>query len=153
FIMQSNTDSVGIDILRFDKDDLKMHIDNDDDNLLSWSHYRNPARKINIEKCIDKSDAGYGEVIKEEFINAAKLPPAFPPVASYFTDTDRVSNFLYGKLFKAAYRFLYDDGEKSNWSDWGNVPVPLDEPSSGQDSVPATNNGIKLLLNTGSEIV
>lgn len=153
-IIRNLIDTGDIDILRFDKDFLILHADVVANNLLYWVDGINPARKINIDKALDKSYAGYGTIIREDYINAYKRAPVFSanPVA-YFSDTTKQFNRLYGKLYKFITRFVYDDGEKSNWSEYSNVPLPTDEPITGISAIPTNNNAIKITVETGTPIV
>lgn len=152
-VLQSRTDSNNVDILTLDKDHLINHVDIVQNNLLYFVDGFNKARKFNIKKALDKSVAGYGLIIFQDFVNAYKIAPIYAPLCSYLTDTLRNSNFLYGKLFKFCTRFIYDDGEKSNWSDWSLVPLPPNQSFTGLNSITYDNNCIVLNIETGSQIV
>src|SRR5690606_25901641 len=84
----------------------------------------------------------------EEYTRAYKRTASYPPRAEYFTDTNRKYNRVYGRQFKFATRYIYDDGEISNWSSFSSVPLPDFERFSGSLSVPLTNNGINIYINT-----
>lgn len=150
-VIQSKTDTGGTDILRWTTDRLILHANVIHNNRLYWTD--TIARKINIDKALDKSVNGYGIVIEEDFINAYKRAPVYGPASEYFTDNTKPFNRMYGRLFRFAYRFYYDDGEKSNWSEFSNVPLPPKEAFTGINIIPANNNGIKLTVTTGSRIV
>lgn len=152
-VMQSITDTGGIDILRWDKQFKILHADVVRNNLLYWADGLNPARKINIAKAKDKSSTGYGAIISEDFIDAYKHAPSFSPFPVYDTDTSINFNRHYGNLYKFAYRFIYDDGEKSNYSDFSIVPIPTTEGFTGIDAIPINNNVINISVETGSRIV
>jgi|GEM_PF-2439464 len=152
-VLQSITDTGGFDVLNFSKDYLILMTDIVRNKLLYWVDGLNDARKINIQKALDKSDKGYGLTILEEYINAYKLAPSSAPIASYFSDTSKLINTLYGTLRKFAVRFIYDDGERSNWSDFSSVALPPKEAFTGVNSIPTDNNGISLIVPTGSLIV
>lgn len=152
-ILQNLTDTNNIDILRFDKEFLILHADVVRNNLIYWVDGLNNARKFNIDKALDKSPTGYGITILEDYINAYKRTSAFAPTAVYFSDTTKQFNRLYGKLYKFIVRFIYDDGEKSNWSEYSNTPLPLAEPITGISAIPSNNNGITITYETGSNIV
>lgn len=152
-IIQNLTDTAGIDILRFEEKALILHIDIRENKLLYWVDGINPPRKINIDKALDKSDKGYGTIITEEFIKAYKYAPIFPPTISYFTDTTRLTNYLYGKRFKATVRHWFDDNEKSNFSEFSTVPNPSEESVFGNAAISNLNNGLKIVVETGSSIV
>lgn len=157
-VLQSKTDSGDIDILRFTKEALILHIDIIDGNI-SWCDGVEPARRFSIAKALDKSATGYGLVIQEEFINAYKLAPIFAPSLSYFTDTTRLTNYMQGKLFKASQRHLFDYKEYSNWSEYSVVPLPdipinsVANTVKGAAAISNLNNGLKITVETGSAIV
>lgn len=152
-VIQSITDTGGDEIFAWDRNNLILHANIIQNNLLYWTQKNQPARKINIDKCMDKSSTGYGDVISEEDTRAYKRPPMLQPSVSYITDTGRKFNRVYGLLFKFVYRFIYDDGEASNWSDFSKVPVPPEESYTGVKGVPLENNGIIVTLLTGSNMV
>jgi hypothetical protein len=152
-VLQSITDTGGIDILRWDKNFKILHADVVRNNLLYWVDGLNNARKFNIKKAKDKSIEGYGSVILEEYINAYKHAPSLSPFPAYATDSTINFNRLYGGLYKFASRFIYDDGEKSNYSDFSIVPIPSAEGFTGIDAIPINNNVIKISVETGSRIV
>jgi len=153
-LFQSITDSGGIDILRWNPNYRIMMIDIVDHKLLYWVDWGlNKARKFNISKMLNKTDSGYGSIVLEEYITAAKLPPIYAPVCAYFTDINRNSNELFGLLFKFCYRYVYDDGEKSNYSDYSLVPKPVNQSYLGTTAINTDNNAISVQLNTGSKLV
>lgn len=122
-------------------------------DLLYWVDSGfNEARKTNIKKAKDQNAYG-GNSLFPDAINAYKKPPFYPPSAVYQTDTTRNQNLLYGYLVKAAYRYIYDDGEYSVFSDWSKVPLPINESYRGEGVISSKNNCIKFSLNTGSKIV
>lgn len=152
-VLQLRTDTDDSDIWGWNENVLILHANVIDNNKLYWVMQDQPARKFNIDKALDKSSTGYGVDIKEEYTRAYKKTALFAPTAVYFTDTTKKFNRLYGSQFKFAVRFFYDDGEKSNVSDWSMVPKPDNEQFTGTLGVPLTNNGINVTFETGSEIV
>lgn len=152
-VLQNLTDTGGIDIMRLDPDYLILHADVVRNNLLYWVDGLNEARKTNISKLLDNGEGGYGTTILQEFIDAYKQTSAFPPSAVYFSDTTKPFNKLYGQLTKYAYRYVYDDGEKSTYSDFSAVVLPDKEPFTGINMIPTNNNGINITVNTGGRLV
>lgn len=152
-VLQSKTDTNSIDILNFQRDNLILHADVVKNELLYWVDGYNNARKFNIKKAKDKSTTGYGINIRLDYINAYKKTSALAPIPQYGSDTTKSFNRLYGKLFKFAQRFIYDDGEKSNWSDYSVVALPDNEPITGISAIPSNNNVLKITIETGSPIV
>lgn len=152
-ILQCITDTGGVDIFNWKRSDIILHSNVIGKDKLYWSMTGHPARKFNIDKAIDKSLLGYGDVIKEDYTRAYKKTADYPPTASYFTDSNTKFNFLYGKLFKFAVRFIYDDREYSVFSDYSVVPTPSIENVSGVDGVPLENNAIAVNFLTGGMTV
>lgn len=154
-VMVCISDTGGEDIFKWNDRDLILHANVIGNNILYWCvrGSRHPARKINIDKAMDRTPTGYNGVIKEEYTRAYKKQPIFPPTGHYFTDTSVLFNRVYGRLFKFAIRYGYDDNEWSNWSSFSDVPVPDFELYTGSLSVPKTNNGIKVSFNTGGFLV
>lgn len=153
-VLISMRDTGSVDIFQWKKDNLILHVNIIDNNKLYWAVKDSPARKFNIAKALDKSvEAGYGDVIFEEYTRAYKKPPMLAPSVRYITDLTKKFNRVYGSLFKFAARFIYDDGEESNWSDFSKVAVPYEESFTGVKGVPLDNNGIVVTVLTGSNIV
>src|SRR6185312_8522028 len=104
-------------------------------------------------KALDKSATGYGINVLEEYINAYKLAPSAAPIVSYFSDLTKPINRLYGASRKFASIFGYDDRERSVYSDFSNVVNPIKESFTGVNNIPTDNNGIEIIIQTGSAIV
>lgn len=152
-VLLNLVDTNGVDVLKFDKNFLILHADVVRDNLLYWVDGLNWARKTNINKLFDKSVTGYGLTVLESFITAYKKTSNFAPTVVYFSDTTKKFNRLYGSLRRFAQRFIYADGEKSNWSDFSSIALPDKEPFTGFKTIPTNNNGLKITVETGSSDV
>lgn len=152
-VLQDKSDFGDLSVLNFSKDNLILMANVIRNKLLYWVDGLNDARKINVDKALDQSESGYGNIVLEEYINANKLQPAFSATAEYYSDTTKPFNYLYGKLRKFAYRYKYDDGEWSNYSDFSNVATPPKESFTGVNTIPTDNNAINITVNTGSLIV
>ena len=153
-VMQCIVDTGNVDIWQWEREVLIDGINIVDDNLLYWTMEGHPARKINIQKAIEKSfDGGYGNVILDEYTRAYKRAPAFAPTAEYFTNPDIKSNNVFRKLFQWTVRFIYDDNEYSTFSDISKVAVPAEENVTGTLGVPSENNGIHVKVPTGGMLV
>lgn len=155
-VMVNLTDTGGIDILQFGRRTLILMIDviknNKGQDLLYWCDGEVKQKKINVQKAMDKSDAGYGMIITATDINAYKLA-ANAPVTEYFTDTTRNTNFLYGHLYKASLRHWFDDGELNNWSEFSTVALPVNNGFTGNPAVTNINNTLQITIETGPSIV
>lgn len=148
-VLQNITDTGGDNIFTLTQE-MILHADVVMGDLLYWTQKGSKARKTSIKRCLDKTSSGYGNSIREEYINAYKPAPTNAPVAEYFSDESKNFNRIYGRLYKFISRFVYRDGEKSDWSDFGNVPLPLGEPITGITDIPTNNNSIKVTVDTGS---
>jgi len=154
-VLQSRTDSNDVDILRWSN--LKQYrinsIDIIEGRLFTFVDALNKARKFNIAKAMDKTSAGYGTVIYEDFITAYKQTAVYSPACNYITDPTRNANNLYGNLYKFTVRWLYDDKEQSNWSDWSLVPKPSNQSYTGVNTITFDNNCIQVTVATGNKLV
>ena len=134
--------------------------------LLFWSTGRfgsfvnndyDEPRKLNIEKAIlftGGFPGGYTSMDRRT-IDFIKWPPAFGPDAQYVTDTGFEQNFLYGKMYKFRYRYIYDDNEESALSPVSRLPLPRDgEYVQGRnwDDTQADNK-LEVTIQTGPDIV
>lgn len=155
-VMECITDTADVDIFGWEERDLILSANVIGNELLYWTTRgakRHPARKINIAKALDRTETGYNGTILEVYTRAYKRTASYPPRAEYFTDTNRKYNRVYGRQFKFATRYIYDDGEISNWSSFSPVPLPVFERFSGSLAVPLDNNGINVYINTGGKLV
>jgi hypothetical protein len=105
-------------------------------DLLYWVDGENEARKINMDQALRFTDpeksGGYSE-ITEETIVAIKPPPIIAPTTRMFTDSTRASNFIRQTGQQFAYRYLYDDLEKSVFSPWSRNVYPPWDPFMADD--------------------
>lgn len=154
-LIQSKTDSNGEDIFNWLKEDIILGVNIVDGNKLYWTVYGSdhPARKINIDKIINREDPGYNDIIQSSYTLAYKEPPVYSPSVVYFTNSSLKSNNVYGNLFKFATRYIYDDYEFSSFSDFSTVAVPDEEDVTGTKGVPLINNGIRVSFLTGNPLV
>lgn len=151
-LLQNLTDTDGVDIFKWQPAFPVFHIDIVDGKIY-YCDGLNKARKFNISKALDKSITGYGLIVDEDEITAYKKTAVYPPIPSFFTDVTRNSNFLYAKLMKFCYRYIYVDGEISNYSDWSIVALPPNQSYQGSGAISTDNNCIALQLNSGSSEV
>ena len=67
---------------------------------------------------------GVYAVITNQLIQRVKYPPEYQPEVYYGDDKGIKHNNLKGKLFQFAYRYVYDDNEKSVFSAISELPLP-----------------------------
>lgn len=119
-------------VLNFTKSGRTGYINDADvvDGKLYWTDGGfNEARKINIDKAINFTAGNPGgyTVLNEETITAIKRPPRVVTELTNFTDTTRNVNFIARKSFQFAYRYVYDDFERSVFSPISrNIVQPFD---------------------------
>lgn len=120
-VLESKTDSDGIDILNFNPSYKVLSVNifyrDDEGDILFFNDGLNPPKNINVTE-------DYGTSWKLEYILVAKAPPVMPPKVVYENDTTVKVNNLRNKLFQFSYRFVYTNNEKSVWSSKSIVPLP-----------------------------
>ena len=145
-VLQSKTQSSGIDILNFNPSYKVLSINifyrDLEGDILFFNDAYNPPKSLNVTNI-------YGNDWKLEYLLVAKAPPVMPPKVTYENDTTITINNLRNKLFQFSYRYVYDNNEKSVWSSKSIVPLPQ-QPSITLTDNTATNNArIAILFSTG----
>jgi hypothetical protein len=145
-VLESKTDSDGIDILSFNPSykvlSVNIYYRDVEGDIIFFNDGLNPPRNINIL-------ANYGTSWKAEYLLVIKAPPVMPPKVTYENDANITINNLRNKLFQFSYRYVYDNNEKSVWSSKSIVPLPQ-QPSLELTDNTATNNArIAVLFSTG----
>jgi hypothetical protein len=120
-VLESKTDSDGIDILNFNPSYKVLSVNifyrDDEGDILFFNDGYNPPKNINVAE-------DYGTSWKLEYILVAKAPPVMPAKVVYENDDNVTQNNLRNKLFQFCYRFVYTNNEKSVWSSKSIVPLP-----------------------------
>jgi len=116
------TDSA-TDILNFDPDYpvhsvVMVYREAGQGNLLYWTDGLNRPRYLNVDTVASLAP------FTENMINAAKIPPLTPIAAGYITDANVANNNVYNRYFRFAYRWVYENGEKSTFSPSSTCPIP-----------------------------
>jgi len=153
-LIENLTDTGNVDILQFDENKKINHVDiipksEDEGDLVFWTDGNVTPKKIN-EKHI--SDGIYGTLLKS-FIEVAKAPPLSPITAVYGNDATRLANSVNKKMFMFTYRYQYDDFEKTSFSTYSKIPLPIGYYGSDNDTDPSKNNFITLTFETGAKNV
>ena len=145
-VLQSKTDSDGIDILSFNPSYKVLSINvfyrDDEGDLLFFNDGLNAPKVINV------SD-NYGTSWKLEYILVAKAPPIMPPKVVYENDTNVNVNNVRNTLFQFSYRYVYDNNEKSVWSAKSIVPLPQQDTLLLTSDIPTNNARISVSTSTG----
>lgn len=120
-VLQSKTDSNGIDILNFNPSykvlSVNIYYRDLEGDLIFFNDGYNPPRTLNVNNI-------YGTDWIADYLLVAKAPPVMPPQVTYENDTTITINNLRNKLFQFCYRYVYDNNEKSVWSSKSIVPLP-----------------------------
>lgn len=84
-----------------------------------------------------------------------KWPPPFGPSVAYSTDSTQESNFLWGKLYKFRYRYIYINNEESALSPYSRLALPnTGDFAQGRDYTNTQDdNIINVTIDTGPDIV
>src|SRR6185503_516761 len=153
-LIENLTDSNNVDVLQFTLLNKIIHVDIiyrdvSEGDLLFWTDGNISPRKLNVKHIQD----GIYTTIEVPFIELAKQPPRNPIIAVYGSDSTRNSNSLRKKLVMATYRYSYDDFEKSTFTTYSKIPLPVGYYGSDNDIDNAKNNFITLTVETGNENV
>jgi len=145
-VLESKTDSNGIDILSFNPSykvlSVNLYYRDDEGDILFFNDGLNPPRSLNVNNV-------YGTDWKAEYLLVAKAPPIMPPQVVYENDTTITVNNLRNKLFQFSYRYVYDNNEKSVWSSNSIVPLPQQPTLTLTDNNAENNARIAVIFSTG----
>jgi len=145
-VLQSKTDSNGIDILNFNPSykilSINIFYRDLEGDILFFNDAYNQPKSLNVINL-------YGIDWKLEYLLVAKAPPIMPPKVTYENDTTITINNLRNKLFQFSYRFVYDNNEKSVWSSKSIVPLPQQPSLTLTDNIATNNARIAVLFSTG----
>lgn len=150
-LLQSKTDSAGVDILAFDPSWKINHIDifhrdNGEGDLIFWTDGLNNPMFLNVQ---DAAANLYGSNWLLEYITVARRMPLLSPICSYVNDATVTINNLRKKLYQLRYRYVYKDFQKSTWSPYSKLFAPVNPDSVADDIDPTKNNRIDAIINTG----
>lgn len=151
-VLQSKTNTDGIDILNFQPYELINGVSMIGSDLLYWTDGYNPPRGISVSKSILSS---YTYYTTSESISLIKQPPTEIISATYANDanTSISNNRLKKQLFQFKYLYVYDDNSRSAWSSHSNLPLPSLEVATGDESASYRNNHIILSVDAGTKYV
>jgi len=153
-IFESKTDSGDEDILNFTLTGKITSVavyprpDGEGDLLVFIDSIGRPTI-MNIERFI----AGQYTPVTRDIIDFAKRVPLSPPSAVYNNDATHTVNNTRNKLFRFAYRWVFDDFEKSTLSPTSAVPLPASILDDEFTNLSTNNNQIIIALNSGPQNV
>ncbi len=147
-IIQNIVDTYG-DILDFDPSKRINHVDiiyrDLEGDMLFFTDGNSSPKKLNVETITGSSL----KPVKKSYIELAKAPPLTNPISVYGTDTARNSNSLRRSLFMFTHRWRYDDFEKSSFSTYSKIALPIGYYGSDNDIDNTNNNFITVTVQTG----
>ena len=90
-----------------------------------------------------------------QVLDVIKYPPEYEPLPEYISDSTKDTNRLRGSLFQFAYRYVYDDNERSVFSPISKVALPTSALTFSNDTGQSqtTDNCINVGIKTGSREV
>src|SRR5512133_786296 len=93
--------------------------------------------------------------IDRQTLDVIKYPPKFSPLVAYGRNTDIAYNNLRGNQWQFAYRYVYDDFERSVLSPYSKIAIPQGEELADGSYVDdiAINNELIVTLDRGHETV
>ncbi len=148
-VLESKTDSGGVDILQFDPSE-KIHsvdiIYTNDGDILSFVDSLKRPSQINVDKAI----SGFYGTWQRSFLDVAKEPPSLPPQCIFEDDGTVTVNNFKKRLFKFRHRFEFENFEKSVYSAESEIPLPYNVGNPDFDTDPTKNAMVSIVLETGA---
>lgn len=118
---------------------------------LYWINGDQQPKSFDIDKAVNGEYTVLDEPYDENIFPLIKKPPQFSPECMYSQDTDYNFNNLRKKLFQFKYCFQYYDKQRSAWSPYSKVVLPINElTDDGEWNEDITvNNRIEVTIDTG----
>ena len=119
-------------------------------DLLFWLDKDYVPRKINLRKA---TNGGYGASILAEYTTVIKKAPLYAPLSVNLIKSTTGSLNVQSKVYQFAYRYIYDDYEKSVFSPISNALVPY-YVFNETNIIPTDNatayNSVSMVLKSGA---
>ena len=148
-ILEDLVDTGGVAVLGFNPSNKINHYEiiyrDEEGDLHFWTDGNTTPKCANVQTILNGT---YG-TIKSAFIELAKMPPLAPPTGVYGNDTTKTANALRRKLFQFSYRWGYDDFQKSTFSAYSKIALPVGIYGSDNDLDNSNNNFITITVETG----
>lgn len=119
-------------------------------DLMLWLDKDGVPRKINLRKA---KNGGYGASILAEYTTVIKKPPMYAPLNINLVNIASGSLNIQSKVYQFAYRYIYDDYEKSVFSPISNGLVPyfiFNETNAIPEDSSSGYNAITMTIKSGS---
>jgi hypothetical protein len=112
-------------------------------DLLYWTDGYNRPRYLNVDTVSSLAP------FTQDMINAAKNAPLTPPELEYQSNTAVTVNNLRKKVFRACYRWVYKNGEKSTFSPISKAPLNTIGYNPTANNNPTVDNNIEIQVVAG----
>lgn len=149
-ILESITDTTNVDILNlqllYKVNNINVIHREEDGDLLLWNDAYNRPGQINIDNFIN---GVYGNLITDDMIRLAKMPPLDECSVAYVDDPTSPVNNLKKKLFQFCFAWGYSTGEVSTISPASKVALPIGAGEVSTESDPGVDNVIEVQLTAG----
>jgi hypothetical protein len=154
-LLESKTDSGGVDILLFNPNFRINHVDiiyrdASEGDLIFWTDFNERPFFINELTAISNL---YGTSWLYDYITVARPMPIIQPVAIYANDATYNINNLIKKVYEFRYRWIYKDLTESTWSPYSKIPAPFNPDDIAVETDPTKNNRINVRITTGNKDV
>lgn len=114
-------------------------------DVLYWVNSQGVPSQININQALAGSYGTY----RSSYLQVIKEAASVPPEAIYENDLTATINNLRKQLFVFKVQWEFNNRDKSVWSAWSEVPLPLNAADPAVDADPTKNSRIALVLQTG----
>ena len=136
---------------------IQANILTDADNLKKFIYFTdglNPPRRINVATAKAYEVNGFDH----EDINVIVKPPLSPPKITLSNELNQEDNSIKDKFIQFAYRYVYEDGEKSSLSQFSEVcftpkSFNMDFEGALNKSMENYFNTVNVEFNSGSKLV
>lgn len=152
-LLEDVTDTDGDVVLGFTENQkinsINVYIRDLEGDLYSFLGSLGRPTQFNVESL----RSGVYSAITRSILDVAKEPPLSPPTSLFVNDTSVRANGFRKKLPRFAYRYVYDDFEKSSYSPIGSIPLPQNILDDTYTSVITNNNAVDISFLNGKENV
>jgi hypothetical protein len=114
-------------------------------DVLYWINSQGVFCQININQALNGDYGSY----RASYLNVIKEPASIPPGVVYEDDATVTVNNLRKQLFVFKTQPQFNNYDRSVWSAWSEVPLPIDASDPQVDADPTKNSVIVLAIQTG----
>ncbi len=122
-----------------------LYGDSTQGNVLYWVNSQGVPCQININQALAGDYGSY----QKPYLQVIKQPADIPPAVVYENDNTRTINNLRKQLFVFKTQWEFNNRDKSVWSSWSVVPLPVDAADPNVDGDVTKNSRIAVVIQTG----